>query len=191
MVLSNKTITTDVLVIGGGIAGVCAAITAAEQGATVGERAGKNALKAPQPKVNEKDLQGQREEIVAPLKVKGGSSPYDAIHGIQEVISPLKYNFVRTESRLKEALSKIEAVKADLLKLEAKDMHEVMRCHEAKSMALSGEIQYKAALMRTETRGGHIREDYPERNDATWRKWIEIKKDSDRMKLWTTAVPQF
>jgi len=159
-------------------------------GCIAGERAGKKALKAPQPEANEKEVKRLKEEIMAPLKVKGGNSPYDGIHQIQEVISPLKYNFFKNESRLKEALGKIGGVRAGLSKLEAKDIHEVMRCHQVKSMALSAEMQYKAALMRTETRGGHIREDYSQRDDKNWLKWIIVRKEGEEMKLWTEPVPQ-
>ena len=87
-------------------------------------------------------------------------------------------------------MNRIEAVKADIPKLAAKDVHDVMICSQVRSMAFCAELQYKAALMRTETRGSHIREDYPEKDDKNWLKWIEIKKEDEEMKLWTVPVPQ-
>jgi succinate dehydrogenase / fumarate reductase flavoprotein subunit len=39
-------------------------------------------------------------------------------------------------------------------------------------MATCAETLYQASLMRTETRGTNIREDYPERDDKNWLKWI-------------------
>ena len=159
-------------------------------GGIAGEKAGQKARKARKPKTDEKEIKRLKKEMMAPLTVKKGSSPQDGIRHIQEVISPLKYNFFKSESRLKEALRAIDKVKAGVSTLRAKDTHELMRCHQVKSMALSAEMQYKAAGMRTETRGGHIREDYPERDDTHWVKWILIKKDGEEMKLWTEPVPR-
>ena len=159
-------------------------------GLTAGELAGKKALSESKHKANKKRINELKEQILAPLKVKRGFSPYDSIYQVQEAVSPLDYNFIRSGSRLKEALNRIEAVKAKIPKLAAKDVHDVMRCCQVKSMAFCAELQHKAALIRTETRGSHIREDYPEKDDKNWLKWIEIKKEINEMKLWTVPVPQ-
>lgn len=159
-------------------------------GCTAGEVAGKKALRASKSEADTKGIKGLKEQIFSPLKVKGGYSPYDGIYQVQEVVSPLKYNFVRSGSRLEEALNKVDAVKRNIPKLAAEDVHEVMRCCQVKSMAFCAEAQHRAALMRTESRGAHIREDYPEKDDKNWLKWIEIKKENEEMKLRTVPVPQ-
>jgi succinate dehydrogenase/fumarate reductase flavoprotein subunit len=83
----------------------------------------------------------------------------------------------------------LDKVKEKLPCLMAKDSHELVRCHEAKSMVVHAELLFRSSLMRTETRGSNIREDYPERDDKNWLKWIIIKKEDEIMKLWTEPVP--
>jgi len=46
----------------------------------------------------------------------------------------------------------------------------------------------KTIAMRTESRGGHYREDYPEQDDAQWLKSISIRKEGDEMTLGTIAL---
>ena len=50
-------------------------------------------------------------------------------------------------------------------------------------------MAHRASLMRTETRGVSMGEDYPERNDKDWLKWIIIKRDNGRMALFTEDIP--
>jgi succinate dehydrogenase / fumarate reductase flavoprotein subunit len=158
-----------------------------------GFRAGTAAAKAvatlPAPQSNTSEVNRLKKEIFAPFDVKGEYSPYDAIKEIQEVVFKLRNSFVKREDRLKKALGTIEKVKTRLPELMAKDAHELVRCHEAKAMAICAESLYRASLMRTESRGSNIREDYPERDDKNWLKWIIIKKEKGDMKLWTEPVP--
>ena len=130
-----------------------------------------------------------KEEMSAPLRRSEGVSPADARYAVQECIIPVKYNLLRTEDRLKEALAKLTEVQRKLPELWAKDTHELCKCYEAKSMALCAELIFRAALMRTESRGSHLREDYPERDNKNWRKWIIAKRDGDKMALSTEPVP--
>lgn len=46
-----------------------------------------------------------------------------------------------------------------------------------------------ASLFRTESRGFHYREDYPNKNDKNWLAWVIISKDGDNMKLTKRPVP--
>ena len=59
------------------------------------------------------------------------------------------------------------------------DPHYLVAAHDARNMALSAELFYRTALTRKESRGWFIREDYPERDDAEWLKWINAEPDGD------------
>lgn len=162
---------------------------AAVTGFRAGTAAGKAVPTIPEPEFNTTEAHKLKREIFAPLGVKEGYNPYDAIKEIQEVVFPFKNSYVKRKDRLENALGMIEKVKAKLPNLTARDSHELVRCHEAKSMVTCAETLYRASLMRTETRGTNIREDYPERDNKNWLKWIIIRKEDGKMKLWTEPVP--
>ena len=139
--------------------------------------------------MNDEEIERFKEEVFAPLKSDKGLSPDEAIYLIQDVVCKVKYNLRRSKDRLEEALSKIEEVQQRLSELHARDGHGLGKCHEAKSMALCAEMTLRAALMRTESRGSHFREDYPDRDDRNWLRWIIIKKKDGKMALSTEPVP--
>ena len=135
------------------------------------------------------DIKKLKEEVFSPMQDKKGLSPSDAIETLQDVTAPLRYNLRRSKDRLEEALIKVEEVKEHLSGLFAKDLHYLGKCHEVKSMTLCAELTFRAALMRTESRGFHFREDYPERDDNNWLKWIILKQDSNKVRLSTQPLP--
>jgi succinate dehydrogenase/fumarate reductase flavoprotein subunit len=147
------------------------------------------ASKAASPEINEAEVKRLKEEIFAPMKRAKGLLPIDAIYAVQDVVVPVKYNLRRSKDRLEEGLSKIKAVQDRLPELYAKDGHGLGKCHEAKAMALCAEMTFRAALMRTESRGWHYREDYPERDDKNWLKWIIVKQEGGKMVLSTEPIP--
>jgi succinate dehydrogenase / fumarate reductase flavoprotein subunit len=130
-----------------------------------------------------------KNEIFASLQGKNNLSPSDAITVLQDVTAPMKYNLRRSKERLEEALAKLDELKEKLITLQAKDLHYLSKCHEVRSMALCAELTFRAALMRTESRGFHFREDFPERDDKKWLKWIILKQDGGEMKLSTRSIP--
>ena len=69
------------------------------------------------------------------------------------------------------------ALKEQLPSLAADDPHYLAACHEAEAMVLSAEMFYRASLARRRARGWHLREDFPERDDADF---LEVDRAARR-----------
>jgi succinate dehydrogenase / fumarate reductase flavoprotein subunit len=138
---------------------------------------------------NYAEVKALKDEVFAPLQTSKGLAPGDAISVLQDVTAPMKYNLRRSKERLEEALVRLDEVKQRLPELQAKDFHYLSKCHEVKSMTLCAELTFRAALLRTESRGFHFREDYPERNDNQWLKWVVLKQKDGKVVSSTQPVP--
>jgi succinate dehydrogenase / fumarate reductase, flavoprotein subunit len=147
------------------------------------------ARNTPQPDGIQNDMSLLEESIFTPLKRDHGIAPREIVREIQETVVPIKYSMRRTKERLEEALARIEEVQKKLPELYATDPHGLGRCHEAQCTALCAEIGFRAALARTESRGWHYREDFPDRDDKNWLKWIIIQKEGDKMAVSTEPIP--
>jgi succinate dehydrogenase / fumarate reductase, flavoprotein subunit len=157
--------------------------------AWAGPSAAKYAAQADAADINASEVKNLKESTFTPLHKNKGILPEDAISILQDVTAPIKYNLRRSKERLEEALSRLEEVKKQLPELMAKDFHYLGKCHEVASMTLCAELTYKAALMRTESRGSHFREDYQETDNKNWLKWIILKQDNGRISLSTQPIP--
>ncbi len=128
-------------------------------------------------------------EFTAPLKRERGIHPLELVKQIQNAIVPLGYCMYKSKERLEEALGMVLDAKAQLPQLRATDYHHLAACNEVRSMVHDAELFYRASLERKETRGWHIREDYPERDDVDHLKWIILKDNNGEMALSTEKVP--
>ncbi|MCD7865956.1 MAG: hypothetical protein LUG54_08130 [Clostridiales bacterium] len=83
----------------------------------------------------------------------------------------------------------VQKEKAKLDQVYAKDWHYLSAANEARSFVLCAEMHFTTAQLRKETRGWFMRDDYPERDDKNFLKYINFQKEGDGMRTWMSDVP--
>jgi len=173
---------------GGGQAGL-GVQSAAITGFVAGENAGAYAAANQRRDVDVAYAEGIIDRIKAPMQRRGEFDAADVTYQVHEAVVPMKYNRLREAGRMNEALGIVRDARDKLGRVGAADFHDLARYHSAESMAMAAEFTYKAALMREESRSGHFREDFPERDDKNWFKWITVESRDGAPHLATLPVP--
>ncbi len=138
--------------------------------------------------LDEAEVAMLKEKLYAPLN-KPGIPCKEVLRCIQNIVYPYEVSIIKSEEPLKNALHKIETLKAELLpQMGAPDAHYLMKLKEVEAIAFITEWYIKASLMRTESRCGHYREDYPDHDD-NWLKWIVIGEEGGSAVAHTEEVP--
>ncbi|MBI2954060.1 MAG: FAD-binding protein [Chloroflexi bacterium] len=164
---------------GAAVSGVISGAYAAEKASQIGDV-----------KIDWQQAEALRESSMAPIKRDDGIEPDHAILAIQEAIHPYHVSIIRHEKRLKKALEEVERIKDTIIpKLYAYDSHYMMLANEARSMALGAEMLVRSALERKESRLGCLREDYQDLDNINWLRYVLLKNDNGKMKVWSEEVP--
>jgi len=130
-----------------------------------------------------------KKDIYAPLG-KSGIEPEVIIQKLQKTIFPYEVIILKKEKTLTEALRQVENIRDELVpQMGARDLHYLKKSIGVRSMVLVAELILRASLMRTESRASHYREDYPNRDDKNWFKWIIIRRSDDKLNFSTDPVP--
>jgi len=129
--------------------------------------------------VDEAQAERLLDEMYAPLERMEGTTTGEIETRIRDLMQYVPYSNFKKEERLLEALAEAMKLKAEAEKVVAADAHGLAKAHACRAMALCAEMFYRASLERKETRGWHIREDYPERDDRNMLKWITCQKGED------------
>jgi succinate dehydrogenase/fumarate reductase flavoprotein subunit len=129
-----------------------------------------------------------KKALYTPME-RGGMDPNEVLLEIQKVVFPYEVMIIKSETRLKEAIRKLEEIREDSLsRMAAKDVRQLMRLAETRSIALAMHLFLRASLLRTETRTSHYREDYPKRDDK-WLKWIFVEDNDGSPEFTFVPVP--
>jgi succinate dehydrogenase / fumarate reductase, flavoprotein subunit len=120
------------------------------------------------PKVDDATVDAASEEALAPFSESGTENPYTVQKDLQETMQSL-VGIIRREEELVDSLSKLAEMKQRLPNVAVEGnrqynpgWHLALDLH---NMLLVSECIAKAALERTESRGGHTREDHPGPSD--------------------------
>ena len=154
-----------------------------------GKRAGAGAVEyidglPARPQLDEIAVKEAQERSVAPFgdgSQEGAENPYTLHQELQQSMNDL-VGIIRKEEEIQQALDKLAE-----LKERAKNM--VVEGHrqfnpgwhlalDLRNMLLVSECVAKAAIIRTESRGGHTRDDFPAM-DAEWRHILLVCTEAD------------
>ena len=174
---------------GGGSQAGLGVQSAAITGFVAGESAAAYAKDAPLLDVDRAYADQVVARVMAPFERAGDVDPYEITYQVHEAIVPMKYNRIREAGRMNEALGILRSAREKLPRVGVKDFHDLARYHSAESMLMAAEFTYKAALAREESRSQHQREDFPERDDEQWFKWIAIEQADGGSKISTIPIP--
>jgi succinate dehydrogenase / fumarate reductase flavoprotein subunit len=144
-----------------------------------GRRAGLNAaysvarLRGNRPTLDEADVQAAAQHALAPFATspgEGGENPYTIQQELQDVMHSL-VGIIRTQGEMEEALVAIEKLveRSQRLAVEGHRQYNPgwHLALDLQNMLRVSECIARAALERTESRGGHTRNDYP-MTDPGW-----------------------
>jgi len=148
------------------------------------------------PAVSEQALSAAEKLALDPFTPKpDGENPYTLHAELQQSMNDLA-GIIRKEGELEEALAKLEELKKRYANVTVEGgrafnpgWHLAI---DMRNMLLVSECVAKAALQRTESRGGHTRDDHPQM-DANWRNKLLVCKtvgDSDAVVPDVEVIPE-
>jgi succinate dehydrogenase flavoprotein subunit len=140
---------------------------------------------------------GQVESIIraalAPFERAGAENPYAIQSELQETMQIL-VGLIRTEGELKEALKRIEKLKERAAKVGVEGHRQYNpgwhTALDLESLLTVAECCAVAALERTESRGGHTRDDHPYTDDQWGTVNVVLRQRNEALQLTREPLPQ-
>ena len=178
---------------GASYTGATGVILALSSGCIAGRSAAKRASRIKMLRPNNDQIKKEVDRLTRLLtgKRRDGVRPSELRGRLQEVMA--RYvGIVRNEKGLKKGIEEIQGMKKEIPRLSVSSPMKVFNSEwiealEVANLVETSEMIARAALMRTETRGDHRRDDFPSMGE-NWVKNIVIKKEGGRMKLHTEPV---
>jgi succinate dehydrogenase / fumarate reductase flavoprotein subunit len=163
-------------------------------GKRAGEFAAKHARSGGSGAIGQRQVEAAAREALEPFERGArGEGPYQVQYALQEMMQDL-VGIVRTEAEMQRALAGLEALRDRARRVGIGGHREYNPGWHAAldlpNLLLVSEAVTRAAIERRESRGGHFREDYPEKDAAFGKVNIVLRKGPDgRMELTRAPIP--
>jgi succinate dehydrogenase / fumarate reductase flavoprotein subunit len=163
-------------------------------GKRAGEYAAQLAKKGGAPKVDDGAVDRAMKDSLAPFdRGASGENPYKVQHDLQDTMQAL-VGIVRLEDEMKEAITQIAGYRERASRVGIDGHREFNAgwhtCIDLRNLLDVSEAIAKSAIERRESRGGHFREDFPDKKDdfATFN--FGTKREGDgAMKVFRIPLP--
>jgi succinate dehydrogenase/fumarate reductase flavoprotein subunit len=101
-----------------------------------------------------------------------------------------KVGILRNTAGLEEGVKRLRQMRSEYERIRVRSIADLMRAEELTNMLSVSEIVCRAALLRTESRGAHYREDHPDEDSENWLKNIFVRKQDDSIEFTARSVPE-
>jgi succinate dehydrogenase / fumarate reductase flavoprotein subunit len=158
-----------------------------------GRRAGQYAAarRGSPPPIPDAEIEAATREALVPFD-RDGENPY-AVQSALQAVMQRNAGIIRDKPGLETALRELEKLKARARTVGITGSREYNpgwhTAIDLRSLLVISEATARAALERTESRGGHTRSDYPDSDEKQAREQIVIKKEGERMTVRREAQP--
>ena len=156
-------------------------------GKHAGQTAAEYAKSADWAKLPQDAEAGARSEFEALRNASGKTNAYDLSNEMKKVMFE-EVGIYRNEKDMASALEKVRDMQARFNDVRVGDTGhvfntELLNAWELGNMLAVAEAVAACALNRKESRGGHAREDYPERDDTNWLKHTLVTKKNGKLEI--------
>jgi len=162
-------------------------------GKRAGEYAAAHAKTRRAPTLSDAALDGAMKIALAPFdRGTGGENPFAVQHDLQETMQDL-VGIVRTEAEMQEALKRLDGLRARADRTGVDGHREYHTGWHAsldlRNLLTVSEAITRAAIERKESRGGHFREDYPDKGAEFSTFNIALRHDGGAMRVERRPIP--
>jgi succinate dehydrogenase / fumarate reductase flavoprotein subunit len=147
------------------------------------------------PEFSDAELGELAEQALEPFRhagEQGYESAYDVHADLQQTMNNL-VGIIRTDGEIREAIERLDEFDQRAGKLFAQGPVAFNPgwhlCFDLRNMLLLSHCIARAALQRTESRGGHTREDHPGMNAEWRRKLLQCLMDGERVSVTEKVAP--
>jgi succinate dehydrogenase/fumarate reductase flavoprotein subunit len=158
-----------------------------------GKRAGRSATQRARergiPSVSARLIEAEQGRLMDLQAQRGSLEPGQLKRRIQECMWR-HLLVVRSDASLHTCLGELEGIRGRMAGINVDGPAQLSGLLEVDSLLTVAEIMARAALLRTESRGSHYREDYPQRDDVRWQQSIVTRRVDGRMEQFPLRLPR-
>ncbi len=134
-------------------------------------------------------IAAEKERLANLRAQRGGLGPGQLKRWIQECMWR-HLLVVRCDASLRACVTEVERLRGRMAEINVDGPAQLMGLLEVDSLLTVAEVMAGAALLRTESRGSHYREDYPQRDDTHWHQSIVTRRGKEHMEQYPVRLPR-
>jgi succinate dehydrogenase/fumarate reductase flavoprotein subunit len=159
-------------------------------GCVAGANAGESAQRMEPPKQSADVLRMLAERATGPLGRTGNGWVVDRLHDELSLLESSVVDMMHLDGpKLERKIERIREIQEAVDGARATDPHDLVKLHEANSIARNAELLFMSSLDRTESREQFHRDDYPETDDENWFCWHGVSRTADGPKFDREPIP--